>query len=85
VAEVVVLEKRVPVKNGGRVARAGFGAARWQERALACGLRGRARRTRILIPRQRDLGSCCTDSSLRSVENLRSLLALSDDAYMLWK
>jgi hypothetical protein len=83
VAEVVVLEKRVPVKNGGRVARADSGAARWRERVLAFGLPGRARRIKTLIPRQRDLGSCCTDSSLRSAETLRSLLALSDDVCML--
>jgi hypothetical protein len=67
------------------VARADFGAARWQERVLACGSPGRARRTRILIPRQRYFGPRCTDSSLRSVENLCSLLALNDDACMLWE
>ena len=75
---MVVLVRRVLAKNGGRVARADSGAARWQERVLACGLPGRARRIETLIPRQRDLGSCCTDSNLRSASAFRSLVALGD-------
>lgn len=78
-AEVVVSVRKAPVKNGGRVARADSGAVRWRGRVLAYGLRGRARRIKTLIPRQRDLGSCCTDGSLRSVINSRSLRALRDD------
>jgi len=85
VAEVVVLVRRVLAKNGGRAARADFGAARWREKALACGSPGRARRIKTLIPRQRDLGSCCADSSLRPAVNVRSLIALSDDARVLEK
>lgn len=79
----MVLEKRVPVKNGGRVARVDFGAARWREKALACGLRGRARRTRILIPGQRYFGPSCTDSNLRSASSSRNAFVTSDDARLL--
>lgn len=67
-AEVAAWAKKAPAKNGGRVARVDFGAVRWQEKVSACGSQGRAKRTRNLIPKQRDLGSCCADSNLRSVE-----------------
>lgn len=43
VAAAVASAKRVPAKNGGKAAKAAYGAAKSPERALAYGSRGRAR------------------------------------------
>jgi chromatin remodeling complex protein RSC6 len=76
VVEAVASVKKAQAKSGGRVARAAYGAARWREKVLACGLRGRARRIRTLIPRQRDLLAFAALTAIsRSARDLHSLLA----------